>query len=416
VKNFESIGVIGLGKLGLPLALCLSQHFPTIGVDKNEKLVNLIGKGEYHGMEPGISDLLSKQVNSPEKLKFSTKVDDLINVNCVFIILPTLSLQDGSFDGELIKSSVRDLIELWKNCGEDKTIVIVSTLSPGSTQEIYREIVEPANRIFQSEITLVYSPEFIALGSVLHDLEFPDMILVGTLKGDANTIHEKIQKKMAKNSPQAVNLNYVEAEFAKILVNTYITMKISFANFIGELGSRIEDLTPTKVAFAVGLDGRINNKYLRPGLPFSGPCFPRDNKALISSARAVGLKANLAIATDDINGRQMEFLSERVLKYSKAAKRYCIFGLSYKVGSDVIEESAGIKLANYLSELGFQVQCHDPAITVRPASLVEEVQFLAGLNEIDDFEQGVVLTDWPVYELEFGNSKKVLFLSKIDQH
>jgi UDPglucose 6-dehydrogenase len=276
------------------------------------------------------------------------------------------------------------------------------------------ELVEKAQ--LKSKVNLVYSPEFIALGSVLNDLEFPDMILVGTFDGEENTEYTLIQKKMAKNKPQVVNLNYTEAEYAKILVNTYITMKISFANFIGEIGSQIAEFNPAKVAFAVGLDSRINNKYLKPGLPFSGPCFPRDNRALVSSARAIGLKANLAIATDDINSRQMEFLAEKVLKRSENANSFSIFGLSYKVGSEVIEESAGIRLANYLADRGFDVQCHDPAISVRPASLNSKVHFAADLGEIGDYDQGVVITDWPIYELEFGNVRKVFFLSKIDKY
>jgi hypothetical protein len=110
------------------------------------------------------------------------------------------------------------------------------------------ELVEKAQ--LKSKVNLVYSPEFIALGSVLNDLEFPDMILVGTFDGEENTEYTLIQKKMAKNKPQVVNLNYTEAEYAKILVNTYITMKISFANFIGEISSKITDFNPAKVAFA----------------------------------------------------------------------------------------------------------------------------------------------------------------------
>jgi len=414
VNTSTAIGVIGLGKLGLPLALCLSQSFPTIGVEKNQSLVELIAKGQYRGIEPGISDLLSKQVRYPRKFKVTSDLGELLQTNCVFIILPTLSLPDGSFDDALIRASIANLLKLWANSNENKTIVIVSTLSPGSTQKIQIELVEKAK--IKSKVNLVYSPEFIALGSVLNDLEFPDMILVGTFDGKENTEYTLIQKKMAKNKPQVVNLNYTEAEYAKILVNTYITMKISFANFIGEISSKITDFNPAKVAFAVGLDSRINNKYLKPGLPFSGPCFPRDNRALVSSARAIGLNANLAIATDDINSRQMEFLAEKVLKRSKNAKTFSVFGLTYKVGSEVIEESAGIRLANYLADRGFNVQCHDPSIAIRPASLNSKVHFAADLGEIDDYDQGVVLTDWPIYELEFGDSKKVFFLSKVDRY
>jgi len=414
VNSANRIGVIGLGKLGLPLALSLSKYFEVTGLDKNEELISCLARGEYKGIEPAVAELLTQQLGMEAAFSPSTSISDLLDTSCVYIILPTPSTQSGLFDDKLVRACIQDLIELWERQKEDKVIVIVSTLSPGASDKIYSDLILPSNRRNQFVISLVYSPEFIALGSVLHDLEHPDMVLVGTHDGNPNKTHENVQQILAKSQPQVVNLNYTEAEYSKILVNTYITMKISFANFIGEIGSKLDNFNPARVAYAIGLDNRINHRYLKPGLPFSGPCFPRDNRALIASTKEIGLHASLAMATDEINNRQILFLAEKVLARSKSKKSFCIFGLAYKVGSEVIEHSPGLQLANFLAAKGFQVQCHDPALSSRPEGLNPNVNFSNDLQGIDNYDQGVVLTDWPIYREQQNSLKNLLYISLLD--
>jgi UDPglucose 6-dehydrogenase len=160
-------------------------------------------------------------------------------------------------------------------------------------------------------------------------------------------------------------------------------MKISFANFIFELTDKIGG-DAELVAKSIGMDSRIGFKYLKPGLGFAGPCFPRDNKALIAIATSQKLIANLAIATDEINLRQPKAMFKRISANLNEKSHILIIGITYKYGSEVVEESQGIKLAHEFANAGFQVTAIDGNLKESPEELSKDVRFI---NQEEDFSQ-----------------------------
>jgi UDPglucose 6-dehydrogenase len=355
------IAVIGLGKLGLPLALLLSKRgHDVLGIDTNKSRINAIKDGIVEN-EPGLSALL-KEV---EQKKFEVTNDfgaKITECDLIFLILPTPSKSDHKFSSELIKNSILEIV-LKKFKSSLIDICIVSTVNPGDSREI-EKYISKSSIDSETIFNLYYSPEFIALGTIIKNMENPDSILLG--EHEVNSVGGdkiiKVLKTLALNEPKICRMSLTSAEITKIAINSFVTTKISFANFIGELADKFEDADKFSVLQSVGSDSRIGEKYLRPGLGFGGPCFPRDNRAIAAMAQEVGVSADISIATDKVNIRQPEIRANEISKYFNfdSNKKILILGLSYKSGSYVVEESQAIMLANELNSRGFEVSVYDP--------------------------------------------------------
>ena len=251
-----------------------------------------------------------------------------------------------------------------KNKHDFHIIVLTSTVLPGITEGVIRPLVEKiSGKKCGLDFGLCYSPEFIALGSVIRDFTNPDVILIGESDPRSGESLAEVYQTVCENNPPVVRTSLYNAELAKISLNAYVTMKISFANTLAELCERIPDGDAEAVSRLLGFDSRIGRKYLSGALAYGGPCFPRDNKAFSSFAKMIGCKARLAEATDAENEHQNERIIELVKQRVGEVrdKSIAILGLTYKPDTDVIEESAAIKIANALLREGARLSVYDPA-------------------------------------------------------
>jgi len=348
------IGVIGLGKLGLPLAVTLgSAKYNVVGFDKSHELIHNLQTGSFSSLEPGINECLKSK---SQTISFSANMSDLKECTLLYIIVPTPSDKSGKFSSQHVEDVISEIARLFHDSLVDRYVVIVSTLMPGETRRISNEYLAKVR------IKLLYSPEFIALGTVMHNLSNPDAVLVGCENSmDAQT-HLQVQRKITGGAKESI-LNWEEAEIVKLLVNCYVTMKISFANFIGEISDVIEQANPVKVSEALGLDSRIGGLYLRPGLGFAGPCFPRDNFALLSWANEVGLQANLSAATILINDRQPLMAAKRILRIIEDDLSATLVGLVYKPNTEIMDHSQMFAIAEILRSHGVKVEVYDPYLS-----------------------------------------------------
>src|SRR5262249_54994579 len=158
-----------------------------------------------------------------------------------------------------------------------------------------------------------YNPEFIALGNVVRGLLEPDMVLIGESDARSGDLLERLYLKYNTNRPKIARMSLTSAELAKISVNSYVTMKISFTNQLRIVAEQFQDTNIHAILEAIGSDSRVGHKYLRPGLSYGGPCFPRDNRLVAYAAKQVGLSAPLAEATDAVNELSKERLAQQVL-------------------------------------------------------------------------------------------------------
>jgi UDPglucose 6-dehydrogenase len=232
---------------------------------------------------------------------------------------------------------------------------------PGATGgEITAALETSSGKKCGVEFGLCYSPEFIALGSVVRNLLKPDFVLIGESDSRAGDVLSDVYRSVCDNNPPIARMNFVNAELAKISVNTFVTTKISYANMLAEICEHLPGANVDIVTSAIGLDQRIGSKYLKGATGYGGPCFPRDNVAFSRLAEMIGASAEIAQATDLINRRQAERLASLIGEHLSDGATVGILGLAYKPDTPVIEESQGVALARFLLERGSAVVVYDP--------------------------------------------------------
>jgi UDPglucose 6-dehydrogenase len=225
------------------------------------------------------------------------------------------------------------------------------------------------------------------------------MVLIGESDRRAGDALERLYSDLCENDPPFRRINLVNAELTKIAVNTYVTMKISYANTLADICERLPGADVEAVTDALGLDTRIGAKYLRGAIAYGGPCFPRDNKAFAVLARDLGAESALADATDSVNAARTDRLARIVHSHIDDGNRVGILGLSYKPDTGVIEESPGVALARLLGKAGYEVHVYDPvAMDAALLTLGKLVRAAASVVEVlEQSDVVVIATPWPQF-------------------
>lgn len=377
------VGVVGLGKLGAPLAvLAASRGHKVIGLDKNERTLLSFRNGIVPIREPGVQDLFESLPK--DALLVTGEPPMLSDCEMVLIIVPTPSGPDGRFANTFVQEAVWAVGDAWRRTQEWKTLVICSTVMPGSTSGEITEILEFGMRARAGEkFSVVYSPEFIALGSVLKDMQHPDMVLMGSDDPGGFEDYQRFVSTIVDPDTPIVRLSTVDAEIAKIAINTYLSVKVSYANNLANICSGIPGANADQVLAAVGMDSRIGSKFLKPGGPVAGPCLPRDTIAFSCMAKDANECAHLAHAADEINDYQIERIVRRLAGYKAVA----ILGMTYKPESDVTEMSLGTRLCESFVGMGTNTNIADPLLGLKPAQ-----------QAIDESEAVVIATPHQEYQ------------------
>jgi UDPglucose 6-dehydrogenase len=367
--------VIGLGKLGAPmLAVFAKKGFGVIGMDLDPNVVKAINEGLAPVREPQLQELISA---NRERLRATLDMREaVLNSDVTFIIVPTPSGKDSFFRNDYVVSALQGIGRALRDKAGYHNVVVTSTVMPGSTGTVLKAALEESSgRKVGQQLGLCYNPEFIALGSVVRDMLYPDLILIGESDRKAGDLLASIYSRSTESNPEVHRMNWVNAELCKIAVNTYITTKISYANMIAEMCDHLPGADSDVITSALGADSRIGKKYIKGAVGYGGPCFPRDNKAFAALGRRLGVRTELAEATEIINDHQSKRLFEAIKLSAAPGAKVAILGLSYKPNTAVIEESQGLILAHMLSEAGYRVALSDPeAMTSLPAELPDGVE------------------------------------------
>jgi UDPglucose 6-dehydrogenase len=389
----QKVAVIGLGKLGSPMAAAVSARgVAVIGADLDSIKVEKINRGEAPVNETNLAEYIRR---GHEKLRATTDLETAaLEAEIVFIIVPTPSEPHGGF-------SIRHLLSACEaiGCGLKKkkgftVVVITSTVMPGSTEGPIRECLEKhSGKKAGKDFGLCYSPEFIALGSVIHDFLNPDFILCGESDPRSGEILDAFYQTVCENEPYVAHMNFVNAELSKLAVNTFVTTKITYANMLAHICERLPGGDVDTVTKAIGRDTRIGGKYLKGAVGYGGPCFPRDNLAMSALARGLEAQAALAETTDRQNRAEVDRLADLIGKHAKPGAKIGILGLSYKPDTEVIEESQGVLLARQLLESGRDLSVYDPmAMEAARVVLGDAPQYCGSAEECVRQSDVVVIT------------------------
>jgi len=404
-----NLAVIGLGKLGLPLAALLATSGNQVkAFDALDSVRTSIRQRKVETNEPGLIDLLNKD---SIQLEIVDSIAESVNgVEAVFIIVPTPSLPSGHFTNEFLLDAIN---KIGQAIAPSQKIVIdvVSTVMPGSCDGPVKSALEKsAGRNVGEELGLCYNPEFIALGSVIHDMEKPDMHLIGQSSEWAGEIVENALKSIVKVQVPSRRMNLKEAELVKIAVNNYVTMKISYANMLMQGSTLLGDIDIDVVTDAIGLDSRIGRKYLKAAAAYGGPCFPRDTRALSALFSDLGLPDSLPRATQVVNESHSEFISDQISTQISEGMTVGIAGLSYKTGTTVTEESPGLALASALSNRSFRVAVWDDEGALPSSDSTNSYLVCHSAEDLISKSDFVVVTrplnDLPTFAFQIKDSNK----------
>ena len=394
--------VIGLGKLGSPLAACLAaKGLTVVGVDNDPRKVEAINHAQPPVQEPGLGELLAR---TDGRLTAISDVEAAVRQTDIsFIVVSTPSDPAGGFSLRYVEPVCQAIARALAARSDYHVVCLTSTVMPGTTGGTVREMLEQASgKRVGVDFGLCYSPEFIALGSVIRDFLNPDMLLIGESDRRAGDFLQSLYAQVCENKPAIARMSFVNAEITKLAVNTYVTTKISYANMLARICEQLPGANVDVITSALGLDTRIGPKYLKGALSYGGPCFPRDNLALAQLAQQLHVPPDLAQTVDRFNRAQVSWLAD-VVQRTKGTVG--ILGLTYKAGTDVVEEAAGFLLAKELLARGAAVLAFDPAFgrhSRGPA--LEKLCFASSALECIQKSDVVILaTAWPEFSAITAN-------------
>ncbi len=393
-----NISVIGLGKLGLPFSVALaSKGFQVIGVDIDETKIKALNNGIALISETDLQEML---IEFKESIFATSNYDYAFNNSDVtFVLVNTPSNLDGSFSTIQLEPVCQSIGKKIRYKNKFHTVVIMSTVTPLTCEKKLIPILEKESRKKSGiDFGFCYVPEFIALGSAIHDFLYPDFVLIGESDPISGQIIEKVFKQFI--SSKIFKTNIVNAEIAKIALNCFLTTKISYANTLGEICDKLHNANAEIVTSILALDHRICGSYFKPGLGYGGPCFPRDNKALIYLSKQLDCQYWLAEATEKVNEIQIDRVLKKVKDKLGKKGTVAILGLSYKPNTEIVEESQSLEIAKKLSELKYHVKVYDPQAMSEAKSVIgDSVIFCDSLHEcLNNIDLYIITTPWKEFK------------------
>jgi len=395
----KRISVIGLGKLGAPMAAALAARgMRVVGVDADAAKVQALQQGRPPVFEPRLAETIQA---ARGRLTATHSVEDAVrDSEITFIVVATPADPDGTFSLRYVLPACEAIGRVLAAKREFHLVALTSTVMPGATDGAVLAALEQASgKRAGVEFGLCYNPEFIALGTVIRDFLNPDFLLIGESDERSGAMLESLYRSVCENQPAFARMNFVNAEISKLSVNTYVTTKISFANMLARLCEKVPGASVDVVTGAIGLDSRIGTKYLKGAISYGGPCFPRDNVAMIALADRLRAPAELPRATHSFNRAQIHGLAELVSRHLGAGETAGILGLTYKPNTDVTEEAAGQLLARELAARGLRVMAFDPEGRIPTVHNLGGSIHMAVSAEECIAQSGVVVmtTPWPAF-------------------
>ncbi len=361
----NKVGIAGLGKLGLSWSLILaSKGFEVHGVDINSKNISSLKNGQLTIAEPGSWDLFNE---FNHKMNFYNSFDEIeIDLDYIFIIVPTPSLEDNCFDSSYVIRALKniDSFLIKRQSNTYTNIVITSTVMPGECDRFLNLLsLDLQSSIKEDKLGFCYNPEFIALGSVIENMLNPDFILIGSNSEKALNNLSNLYMIVNGKNIDIKNMSLVSAEITKISLNTFLTLKISFANTIGLLSEQFKNAEKFKICEAIGTDSRIGNKFMKPGLGFGGPCLPRDTRAFGECLKNNNMRSPLSDGAAEVNSiveRHFSNIVNNGIKKTEGNDPRILFsGITYKKNSWLLEESHAFKIVLNNKNISNNIDIYD---------------------------------------------------------
>jgi UDPglucose 6-dehydrogenase len=374
-------------------------------VDKDERKINALQKGEIPIFEPGLDSLVASNV-AAARLKFTTELGSAVaNSDVVFIAVGTPSRRgDGHADLSYVYESAR---EIARHISKFTVIVTKSTVPVGTGDEVERIIREGAPN---ADFAVVSNPEFLREGAAIDDFKRPDRIVVGLEDERAREVMTEVYRPLYLNQSPLVFTSRRTSELIKYAGNAFLAMKITFINEISDLCEKV-DANVQEVARGIGLDGRIGSKFLHAGPGYGGSCFPKDTLALIKTAQDNDSPIRLIETTVSINDNRKRAMGRRVISAvggSVRDKKITVLGLTFKPNTDDMRDSPAIAIVQTLLDGGAKITGYDPEGMSNAKSIMPEIDYATDpYSAAENSDAIVIVTEWNQFRaLDFDRIRK----------
>ena len=357
-----NIAIVGTGYVGLVSGTCFADtgaNVTCVDVDANK--IELLKKGEIPIYEPGLDELVLKNVQAG-RLKFSTSLPDVLNdQQIVFSAVGTPPDEDGSADLKYVLQVARTI---GQNLNKYMVVVTKSTVPVGTAKKIRAAIQkELDDRGVNVKFDVASNPEFLKEGNAIKDFMSPDRVVVGVESDQAKDILTKLYKPFLLNNFRVIFMDIPSAEMTKYAANSMLATRISFMNDIANLCEKV-GADVNMVRAGIGSDTRIGRKFLYAGCGYGGSCFPKDVKALIRTADNAGYSMQVLKAVEQVNEQQKSILFKKLFKFihggSLEGKTIALWGLSFKPETDDMRESTALVMLSLLLKANCNIRVYDP--------------------------------------------------------
>ena len=402
------ICVIGTGYVGLVVGTCLSEMGNSvICVDSDLKKLEMLKNGIIPIYEPGLEELIISNVKE-NRLSFTHDLDYAVkNSTVCFIAVGTPQDEDGSAD---LKYVYQAADSIGKAMNGYKVVVDKSTVPVGTADEVTKIIKN--NTKFDFDV--VSNPEFLKQGAAVDDFLKPDRVIIGSNSRHATEIMQELYAPFMRTGNPVIVMDVKSAEMTKYASNSFLAVKISYANEIANLCEKV-GADAEMVRIGMCADKRIGSQFLFPGLGYGGSCFPKDVKALIKTAKDFGSDSSLLEACDIVNKKQRLLFVDKILKFYNndiKDKVFAVWGLAFKPKTNDMREAPSITIINSLLSLGAKIKSYDPkAFDLAKTIFKEKIEYskdaYSALNGSDAL---LVLTEWN--EFKRPDYDKILSLLK----
>ena len=398
--------IVGTGYVGLVSGTCLAEmgHNVTC-VDIDQGKIEKLNQGVIPIYEPGLEPLIDSNVEVG-RLCFTTSLADaMVDASVVFIAVGTPSREDGSANLDYVLGVAQ---KIGQNLSHYTVVANKSTVPVGTAERVTNVIArELTSRSVDIPFDVVSNPEFLKEGNAIEDFMKPDRILVGAGTERAGRIMEHLYAPFNHHNDRIYHMGVRDAEMSKYAANAMLATKISFMNEIAgicdEMGVDVEC-----VRWGIGSDSRIGYSFMYPGCGYGGSCFPKDVKALVNMAEALGYEPSILHAVESRNEAQKRVLFNKLSGHFDGKLdniTVALWGLSFKPGTDDMREASSVALVRELVVSGVRVRAHDPVAMAEARCIFPEAWFETGMitlvddqyEALRDTDALILVTEWNAF-------------------
>ena len=411
-----NIAIVGTGYVGLVTGTCFAETGVNVTcVDVNAEKIENLQKGIIPIYEPGLEDMVQRNVNAG-RLHFTTALENCLdNVDIVFSAVGTPPDEDGSADLSYVLAVAKTI---GANMKKYTLVVTKSTVPVGTAHKVKDTIqAELDKRGVSIEFDVASNPEFLKEGNAIDDFMSPDRVVVGVESERAKKLMTKLYKPFMMLNSRVIFMDIPSAEMTKYAANSMLATRISFMNDIANL-CELVGADVNMVRDGIGSDSRIGRKFLYPGCGYGGSCFPKDVKALIKTAEQNGYPMRVLKAVEEVNETQKSLLFEKLEKIFNGdleGKTIALWGLAFKPGTDDMREAPALVLIEKLRKAVCVVRAYDPAAMGESKRRIGDTIFYACdmYDAVLDADALMLVTEWKEFRMPSWSAIKKLMATPL---